>query len=98
MARRLRNVFAPHVLRLCGGLIKEVSLERFSIKHRTQHQFIDDHVLVRNVSKLVVTRIMYDRRNPSKEKILGNSVPAEGFILHWQVQSASGPVKTANDR
>ena len=40
------------------GSAKEVSLECFSIKHRTLHQFIDDHVFIWNVRQFVIAWIV----------------------------------------
>src|SRR6266705_6246774 len=78
-------------------LAKKVSLKRLSIKHRTQHQLIDDHVLVRNVSQLVIARIMHNRRDPREIEILRNCIPAKRLVFHRQIQSASSLVEAAND-
>ena len=50
-----------------------------------------------HVGEFFIARIMHDRGDAGEKEIFGDRVAAEGFILHRQVQSASGPVKAAND-
>src|SRR2546426_5158592 len=61
---------------------KEVRFKRLGVKHRAQHQFVNDDKLIRHMCKLIIAWIMDHRCYAGEEEVLRNGVAAEGLVVH----------------